>query len=98
MSGSRKKADGKFSSETVPQERRIHFLTGKYSLLTNKMVRLTLKDVVWSQADRMDVAVKTLGLCSALREGRNANGSWGHTPVSTFACDSHVFAKLKFCF
>jgi len=45
----------------------------------------------------MDVAVKTLGLRSALGEGRNANASLG-TPASTLACDSHVFATLKFCF
>lgn len=45
----------------------------------------------------MDVAVKTLGLCLALREGRNANFNLG-TPASTLAHDSHVFAKLKFCF
>lgn len=45
----------------------------------------------------MDVAVKTLALCIALREGRNANANLG-TPAPTLACDSHVFAELKSCF
>lgn len=66
--------------ETLKREEYIFSLGNIYFLPT----KLTLKDVVWSQADRMDIAVKTAGLCLALGEERNANAMLGTPAFSCF--------------